>query len=64
MIILGKYVGTYRDQPQFRLTKGNVTCLHFIRYVEFDFHRECRGMKYENISNLIVQLENKFSAMG
>ncbi|CEQ39708.1 SPOSA6832_01253, partial [Sporobolomyces salmonicolor] len=24
-----------------------------IRYVEFDFHRECRGMRYENISNLI-----------
>ncbi|GAA5963523.1 hypothetical protein JCM21900_004539 [Sporobolomyces salmonicolor] len=29
-----------------------------IRYVEFDFHRECRGMRYENISNLINNVKD------
>lgn len=30
-----------------------------VRYVEFDFHSECKGMKYENISSrLLPQLES------
>ncbi|CAG8506399.1 382_t:CDS:10, partial [Acaulospora colombiana] len=34
-----------------------------IKYTEFDFHKECKGMKYENISNLISLLDQRFSAM-
>ncbi|KAG1756423.1 phosphoinositide polyphosphatase [Suillus paluster] len=34
------------------------------RYCEFDFHRETRGMKYENISKLIDQLERVFESQG
>ncbi|KAG2157447.1 SacI homology domain-containing protein [Suillus clintonianus] len=35
-----------------------------VRYSEFDFHRETRGMKYENISKLINQLERVFQSQG
>ncbi|KAG0705071.1 SacI homology domain-containing protein [Suillus ampliporus] len=34
------------------------------RYCEFDFHRETKGMKYENISKLINQLERVFEGQG
>ncbi|KAF9513128.1 hypothetical protein BS47DRAFT_1329854, partial [Hydnum rufescens UP504] len=33
-------------------------------YHEFDFHKECRGMKYENISKLVSALDRSFSAQG
>ncbi|GAA5909534.1 hypothetical protein JCM5296_006064 [Sporobolomyces johnsonii] len=29
-----------------------------IRYVEFDFHRECRGMRYDKIANLINNIKD------
>jgi len=32
--------------------------------VEFDFHRETKGMKFENIAKLIAQLTEDFSKMG
>ncbi|CAG8534004.1 11306_t:CDS:10, partial [Scutellospora calospora] len=35
-----------------------------IEYVEFDFHKECRGMKYENISKLVSTLAKNFNSMG
>ncbi|KAG1877755.1 SacI homology domain-containing protein [Suillus subalutaceus] len=35
-----------------------------VRYCEFDFHRETKGMKYENISKLINQLERVFESQG
>ncbi|KAJ9103285.1 hypothetical protein QFC21_002708 [Naganishia friedmannii] len=35
-----------------------------VRYTEFDFHNECKGMKYENISKLITQLAGTFSEQG
>ncbi|CAG8671350.1 3024_t:CDS:10, partial [Racocetra persica] len=35
-----------------------------IEYVEFDFHKECRGMKYENISMLVSTLARNFHSMG
>lgn len=35
-----------------------------VRYHEFDFHRETRGMKYENISKLTNQLERVFESQG
>ncbi|KAG1903754.1 phosphoinositide polyphosphatase [Suillus fuscotomentosus] len=35
-----------------------------VRYCEFDFHRETRGLKYENISKLINQLERVFENQG
>ena len=33
------------------------------RYVEFDFHNECRGMSYSNISKLVSSLERDFECM-
>ncbi|KAG9102629.1 hypothetical protein FRC06_001582 [Ceratobasidium sp. 370] len=35
-----------------------------VKLVDFDFHAECRGMKYENISKLVAQLERTFEAQG
>ncbi|KAI5451680.1 hypothetical protein NCC49_001661 [Naganishia albida] len=35
-----------------------------VRYTEFDFHNECKGMKYENIGKLINQLQSTFSEQG
>ncbi|GAA5888214.1 hypothetical protein JCM6882_000324 [Rhodosporidiobolus microsporus] len=28
------------------------------RYVEWDFHKQCRGMRYENISNLLDEIKD------
>ncbi|KAH9930723.1 SacI homology domain-containing protein [Fomitopsis serialis] len=35
-----------------------------IQYHTYDFHAETKGMKYENISNLIAQLERVFENQG
>ncbi|KAF9427532.1 hypothetical protein BGZ94_004735 [Podila epigama] len=35
-----------------------------VRYVEFDFHEECKGMKYENIDKLIKSLEAPIQDLG
>ncbi|KAF9819771.1 hypothetical protein IEO21_01862 [Rhodonia placenta] len=35
-----------------------------IRYLAYDFHTETKGMKYENISKLISQLERTFENQG
>ncbi|GJJ73214.1 phosphatidylinositol 4-phosphatase [Entomortierella parvispora] len=35
-----------------------------VRYVEFDFHEQCRGMKYENIDRLIKSLEVPIHELG
>ena len=35
-----------------------------IRLVNFDFHKECKGMKYENIGKLVAQIEDEFTSMG
>ncbi|KAF9536944.1 hypothetical protein EC957_009340 [Mortierella hygrophila] len=35
-----------------------------IRYVEFDFHEQCKGMRYENIERLIKSLENPIQELG
>ncbi|KAF5386792.1 hypothetical protein D9615_001600 [Tricholomella constricta] len=34
------------------------------RYCEYDFHTETRGMKYENISKLIENMDKTFDAQG
>lgn len=34
------------------------------RYHEFDFHRECAGMHYENIAKLVTKLERTFESQG
>ncbi|CAE6441727.1 unnamed protein product [Rhizoctonia solani] len=34
------------------------------KLVDFDFHAETKGMKYENISKLVSQLERTFAAQG
>ncbi|CAG8450076.1 3262_t:CDS:10 [Ambispora gerdemannii] len=35
-----------------------------VQYVEFDFHKECKGMKYENISKLVNSLDSNFNSIG
>lgn len=53
------------------MSLNKVTVLHLVltsasllrRYVEFDFHHECRGMRYENISKLITALESDLEEM-
>ncbi|KAI9505640.1 SacI homology domain-containing protein [Coemansia spiralis] len=35
-----------------------------IRYIPWDFHYETRGMRYENIKQLVSQLEREISGMG
>ncbi|KAH8106812.1 SacI homology domain-containing protein [Cristinia sonorae] len=35
-----------------------------IQYNDYDFHKETRGMKYENISHLIEKMERIFEAQG
>ncbi|KAF5315948.1 hypothetical protein D9611_005058 [Ephemerocybe angulata] len=35
-----------------------------VQYCEYDFHRETKGMKYENISKLITTMEKVFATQG
>ncbi|KAF9956588.1 hypothetical protein BGZ65_002572 [Modicella reniformis] len=35
-----------------------------VRYIEFDFHEQCKGMKYENIERLVKSLEIPISELG
>ncbi|KAF9116383.1 hypothetical protein BGX27_003066 [Mortierella sp. AM989] len=35
-----------------------------VKYVEFDFHEQCKGMKYENIERLIKSLETQILELG
>ncbi|KAI0664663.1 SacI homology domain-containing protein [Cubamyces menziesii] len=35
-----------------------------VKYVAYDFHAETKGMKYENISKLIEELERTFESQG
>ncbi|KAI0277671.1 SacI homology domain-containing protein [Russula aff. rugulosa BPL654] len=35
-----------------------------VKYCQYDFHAETKGMKYENISKLITQLERSFESQG
>ncbi|KAF8275070.1 SacI homology domain-containing protein [Lactarius quietus] len=35
-----------------------------VKYCEYDFHAETKGMKYENITELITQLERSFESQG
>ncbi|KAF9579802.1 hypothetical protein BGW38_003792 [Lunasporangiospora selenospora] len=35
-----------------------------VKYIEFDFHEECKGMKYENIDRLIKTLEAPIHELG
>ncbi|RIA88134.1 SacI homology domain-containing protein [Glomus cerebriforme] len=35
-----------------------------IEYIEFDFHKQCKGMKYENILKLVEMVKRNFNKMG
>jgi len=35
-----------------------------LKYVWFDFHEECKKMKYENLSRLLTIIETDTSTMG
>ena len=34
------------------------------RFVSFDFHKECKGMKYENLAKLVAIVDDEIPAMG
>jgi len=36
----------------------------YYSYHEFDFHAECKGMQYKNISKLNFQVERTFEQQG
>lgn len=35
-----------------------------VRFVSFDFHKECKGMKYENLSKLLDSVSDEVGSMG
>ena len=35
-----------------------------LRYIWFDFHMECRKMRYENLSKLVVKVKDDLEKMG
>ena len=35
-----------------------------VEYVWFDFHGECKKMKWENLSKLVAQVKDKMVAYG
>ncbi|PWN26057.1 hypothetical protein BDZ90DRAFT_214896, partial [Jaminaea rosea] len=35
-----------------------------VKYLAFDFHKECAGMKFENVSRLIERLDDTLQEMG
>jgi hypothetical protein len=35
-----------------------------VRFVSFDFHKECKSMKYENLSKLVATIGDELPAMG
>ncbi|KAJ2612895.1 hypothetical protein H4S08_002485 [Coemansia sp. RSA 1365] len=37
---------------------------HMIRYVPWDFHHETRGMRYDNVKQLVMQLQRETADMG
>ncbi|KAJ2610931.1 hypothetical protein EV177_003724, partial [Coemansia sp. RSA 1804] len=36
----------------------------FVRYIPWDFHRETHGMRFENIKQLVAQLQHEISNVG
>lgn len=45
-------------------SSSNKLSQNAIKYIAFDFHHECRKMKYENLSKLVKQVEADFEAFG
>lgn len=35
-----------------------------VRFVSFDFHKECKGMKYQNLSKLVDECADELPAMA
>jgi len=35
-----------------------------VRFIWFDFHHECKGMKYQNISRLLADIQNDIDDLG
>ena len=53
----GRLEAAFRQQVE----KANLLS---VRYVAFDFHLECKSMKYENLSRLLAQIADEFTAMN
>lgn len=43
---------------------AKATNLDYVKYFPFDFHTECKGMKYENISRLLEAIQDELNVMG
>ncbi len=48
----------------FLTTKVNIFGDESLRYVPFDFHHECRKMKFENVSKLVDQVMLDLNQFG
>jgi hypothetical protein len=59
-----RYVSVDLAMTDIVFEKVDNASFHAVSYVEFDFHHECRGMKYENLSKLIQEIEQKLTNIG
>ncbi|KAJ2820151.1 hypothetical protein IWW50_005174 [Coemansia erecta] len=47
-----------------RSVSGDAIDARMVRYVPWDFHHETRGMRYDNVQQLVAQLRGEIAAMG
>lgn len=56
-------IGTQYETTVARLN-GELGERHQIPFEWFDFHHACRGMKFENVSQLLIKLKSKLEELG
>ena len=57
-------IGTAYEEAFKRLTKSDAAQLPGVDFEWFDFHAECRGMKFENVSRLVDKLKSNLDRYG
>ncbi|KAJ1853166.1 hypothetical protein LPJ76_004941 [Coemansia sp. RSA 638] len=57
-------VGTAYAGVVGRCVASEMIDARMVRYVPWDFHHETRGMRYENVQQLVEQLRGEISSMG
>ncbi|KAJ2183533.1 hypothetical protein GGH18_004918, partial [Coemansia sp. RSA 530] len=57
-------VGTAYAGVVGRCVASEMVDARMVRYVPWDFHHETRGMRYENVQQLVEQLRGEISGMG
>ena len=55
--------GEGRLEQAFRKQVENAA-LPNVRYIAYDFHHECKGMKYENLNKLVDGVSDEFAALN